>query len=59
MLQCLISLQDFQNAEPDALVHCASVIIERFSDEELTCSAALKALCRKKGLHVEVKTCLL
>ncbi|OVA11385.1 hypothetical protein BVC80_8579g10 [Macleaya cordata] len=51
--QCLISLQDFQEAEPDVLVHCASLIVEHFSEKGLICNVALKALCRKKGLNVE------
>ncbi|CAN6804198.1 unnamed protein product [Brassica oleracea var. botrytis] len=42
-----ISLQDFQDAEPDILVHSTSAIIE----QGLSSGIALKALCKKKGLH--------
>uniref|UniRef100_A0A1J3CJP9 DUF2470 domain-containing protein n=1 Tax=Noccaea caerulescens TaxID=107243 RepID=A0A1J3CJP9_NOCCA len=48
-----ISLQDFQDAEPDILVHSTSAIIERFNDRGINSSIALKALCKKKGLHAE------
>ncbi|KAJ0093208.1 hypothetical protein Patl1_26262 [Pistacia atlantica] len=48
-----INLQDFQDAEPDALVHCTSAIIEHFSEKGIRCNVALKALCKKKGLNVE------
>ncbi|XP_058094026.1 uncharacterized protein At3g49140 [Magnolia sinica] len=49
-----ISVQDFQDAEPDVLVHSASAIVERFSESGMNCNVALKALCRKKkGLNVE------
>ncbi|KAI3894878.1 hypothetical protein MKX03_033622 [Papaver bracteatum] len=51
--QCLISVQDFQDAEPDVLAHSASEIIKNFSNKGMTCNIALKALCRKKGLNVE------
>jgi hypothetical protein len=48
-----ISLQDFQDAEPDILVHSTSAIIERFNNRGINSSIALKALCKKKGLHAE------
>ncbi|XP_064969450.1 uncharacterized protein At3g49140-like isoform X1 [Musa acuminata AAA Group] len=52
--QSLISLQEFQDAEPDLLAHSASAIIERINEYGLQCNVALKALCRrKKGLNVE------
>lgn len=54
-LQSAISLQDFQDAEPDVLVHSTSAILERFTENEMRCNVALKALCKKKGLHVEVR----
>ncbi|OIW02827.1 hypothetical protein TanjilG_29603 [Lupinus angustifolius] len=44
-----INFEEFQDAEPDILVHSASVIVEDFKDE---CDA-LEALCKKKGLDVE------
>jgi len=47
-------LQDFQDAEPDILVHSTSAIIERFNNRGINSSIALKALCKKKGLHAEV-----
>lgn len=52
--QSSISLQDFQDAEPDILVHSTSAIIERFNNRGINSSIALKALCKKKGLHAEV-----
>ncbi|WOK96603.1 hypothetical protein Cni_G05310 [Canna indica] len=52
--QTMISLQDFQDAEPDLLVHSASAIMERINEYGLQCNTALKALCRRrKGLNVE------
>lgn len=52
--QSTINLQDFQDAEPDVLVHSAPAIIEHFSEYGMKCDVALKALCRKKkGLNVE------
>ncbi|CAN8254224.1 unnamed protein product [Cochlearia groenlandica] len=48
-----ISLQDFQDAEPDILVHSSSAIIDRFNDRGINSSIALKALCKKKGHHAE------
>lgn len=53
-MQSEISLQDFQDAEPDFLVHSTSAIVERFSEKGIQCDVALKALCKKKGLQVEV-----
>lgn len=56
LYQSAIDLQDFQDAEPDVLLHCASNIIERFNEHEMKCDAALKTLCRKKkGLLAEVR----
>uniref|UniRef100_A0A6P3Z1P9 uncharacterized protein At3g49140-like isoform X1 n=1 Tax=Ziziphus jujuba TaxID=326968 RepID=A0A6P3Z1P9_ZIZJJ len=52
-IQSEISLQDFQDAEPDFLVHSTSAIVERFSEKGIHCDVALKALCKKKGLQVE------
>lgn len=54
-VQYPINLHDFQDAEPDALVHSTSAIIEHFSEKGIRCNVALKALCKKKGLNVEVK----
>ncbi|XAR48758.1 hypothetical protein NMG60_11031680 [Bertholletia excelsa] len=48
-----IDLQDFQEAEPDVLVHCNSTIIGRLSENGMRCNIALKALCKRKGLYVE------
>ncbi|KAF1864165.1 hypothetical protein Lal_00048730 [Lupinus albus] len=45
-----INFQEFQDAEPDILVHSALAILEDFKDD---CDDALKALCKKKGLDVE------
>lgn len=53
-LQSEVSLQDFQDAEPDILLHSTTEIIERFSEKGIRCNIALKALCKKRGLHVEV-----
>ncbi|XP_044478654.1 uncharacterized protein At3g49140-like isoform X1 [Mangifera indica] len=52
-IQYPISLQDFQDAEPDALVHSTSAIIDHFSEKGIRCNVALKALCKKKGFNVE------
>lgn len=54
-MQYEISLQDFQDAEPDVLAHSTPRIVERFSEKGISCNVALKALCKKKGLNVEVK----
>ncbi|KAK4370682.1 hypothetical protein RND71_010157 [Anisodus tanguticus] len=51
--QLAVSLHDFQDAEPDSLVHSAPAIVEWFRQQGIRCKYALKALCRKKGLHVE------
>ncbi|KAK3414564.1 uncharacterized protein At3g49140 isoform X2 [Eucalyptus grandis] len=51
--QCEIHLQDFLDAEPDILVHSTSAILDRFSEKGIRCNVALKALCKRKGLHVE------
>lgn len=53
----MVSLQDFQDAEPDVLAHSTSAILEHFSEKGKRCNVALKALCKKKGLHVEVSKC--
>ncbi|KAL8479651.1 hypothetical protein ACS0TY_026529 [Phlomoides rotata] len=52
-VQSMVSVQDFQYAEPDVLVHSIPSILERFGEMETRCTVALKALCKKKGLHVE------
>ncbi|XP_022761729.1 uncharacterized protein At3g49140 isoform X2 [Durio zibethinus] len=52
-VQSLISMQDFQDAEPDVLAHSTSAILERFSEKGIRCNVALKALCKKKGLQAE------
>ncbi|KAH8489461.1 hypothetical protein Peur_059019 [Populus x canadensis] len=51
--QSVVSLQDFQDAEPDVLAHSTSAILEHFSGKGSRCNVALKALCKRKGLHVE------
>jgi hypothetical protein len=57
ILQSAVSLQDFQEAEPDVLAHSTPAILEHFSEKGSRCNIALKALCKKKGLHVEVNKC--
>ncbi|XP_011084164.1 uncharacterized protein At3g49140 isoform X2 [Sesamum indicum] len=52
-VQSVVSVQDFQYAEPDVLVHSIPSILERFGESRTRCNIALKALCKKKGLHVE------
>lgn len=52
-IQSEISLQDFQDAEPDVLAHSTPAIVERFGEKGISCNVALKALCKKKGLDVE------
>ncbi|CAN4099097.1 unnamed protein product [Withania somnifera] len=51
--QLAVNLHDFQDAEPDSLVHSAPAILEWFRQQGIRNRYALKALCRKKGLHVE------
>ncbi|KAJ7960585.1 Pentatricopeptide repeat (PPR) superfamily protein [Quillaja saponaria] len=48
--QSVISLHEFQDAEPDCLVNSTPAILEHFSRRS---RVALKALCKKKGLDVE------
>ncbi|KAJ6729188.1 CREG1 PROTEIN [Salix viminalis] len=55
--QSAVSLQDFQEAEPDVLAHSTSAILEHFSEKGSRCNIALKALCKKKGLPVEKFLC--
>lgn len=55
LFQCEINRDDFLDAEPDFLVNSTSAILERFAQKGIRCDVALKALCKKKGLHVEVK----
>lgn len=50
-MQSEINLLDFQDAEPDILVHSNPAIQERCNKRF---NPALKALCKKKGLDVEV-----
>lgn len=51
--QLAVNLYDFHDAEPDSLVHSAPAILEWFRQQGIRCKYALKALCRKKGLHAE------
>ncbi|KAI4305987.1 hypothetical protein L6164_029307 [Bauhinia variegata] len=48
--QCEVDLLEFQDAEPDILVHSTSAILDHVN---LRCDDALKALCKKKGLNIE------
>lgn len=52
-IQSVINLEDFLEAEPDGLLYSTSAIIENFGGNGILCNVALKALCKKKGLHVE------
>ncbi|CAA0839383.1 Pentatricopeptide repeat (PPR) superfamily protein [Striga hermonthica] len=52
-VQSVVSVQDFQFAEPDVLVHSMPSILKRFDRTGSRCNVALKAFCRKKGLYVE------
>ncbi|GAA0178648.1 hypothetical protein LIER_29867 [Lithospermum erythrorhizon] len=52
-VQSAIRLHDFQDAEPDILVHTVPGIVERLDEGRVRYDAALRALCRKKGLNVE------
>lgn len=55
--QSVVSLQDFQQAEPDILAHSASTIIARINSCGKKTKTALKSLCRKiKGIEVEETT---
>lgn len=50
-------MQDFSFAEPDALAHFSSTIMERVNSGGKKIENALKALCqRAKGLDVEVSS---
>ncbi|EYU45227.1 hypothetical protein MIMGU_mgv1a0208701mg, partial [Erythranthe guttata] len=49
----VVDVLDFQYAEPDVLVHYVPSILERFGEMGTRCNCALKALCKKKGFHVE------
>jgi len=52
--QSVVSLQDFQHAEPDILVYSATEIIDRVDNGGGKTERALRSLCwKKKGLHVE------
>ncbi|XP_022956048.1 uncharacterized protein At3g49140-like isoform X1 [Cucurbita moschata] len=55
-VQSEVSLQDFEDAEPDILLHSTAEIVERFREKGIRCNIALKALCKKKGLHVQDAT---
>ncbi|GER27867.1 pentatricopeptide repeat (PPR) superfamily protein [Striga asiatica] len=52
-LNNVVSVQDFQYAEPDVLVHSVPSILKRFDRTGSRCNVALKDFCRKKGLYVE------
>ncbi|KAL8048719.1 hypothetical protein ABFS82_07G084300 [Erythranthe guttata] len=52
-VQSVVDVLDFQYAEPDVLVHYVPSILERFGEMGTRCNCALKALCKKKGFHVE------
>ncbi|KAL6293748.1 hypothetical protein ACE6H2_001890 [Prunus campanulata] len=52
-VQSTISLEDFQDAEPDVLVNATLEIVDHFNERGIRCDVALKALCKRKGLHVE------
>eukprot|EP01018_Ginkgo_biloba_P018241 Gb_25444 [translate_table: standard] len=55
--QSAVSLQDFQQAEPDILAHSATTIIARINAGGKKTENALKSLCRKKkGIQVEEAT---
>ncbi|CAK9185412.1 unnamed protein product [Ilex paraguariensis] len=54
-LASAISLEDFQDAEPDILVNSTPAIVDRFSEKGISCDFALRSLCKKKGLPVEIK----
>lgn len=52
--QTIVSLEDFQHAEPDILVYSATEIIDRVDNGGGKTKRALRSLCwKKKGLHVE------
>ncbi|GAB2235565.1 hypothetical protein Drorol1_Dr00025994 [Drosera rotundifolia] len=53
-----VSKDDFLDAVPDALVDSASAIIERLDMRGVDCNAAVKALCKRKGILVE-EACLI
>lgn len=55
--QSVVSLRDFQQAEPDILAHSSSTIIARINSYGKKTKTALKSLSRKiKGIEVEEAT---
>ncbi|KAH7835321.1 hypothetical protein Vadar_025030 [Vaccinium darrowii] len=52
-VQSPISLHDFQEAEPDVLVHSTSTIVKRYSEKGTGLNDDLIAFCKKKALYVE------
>ena len=56
LVQIDVELEDFKQAQPDAIAHSAAKIISRLKDGGEKTTQALKSLCwRCKGLQVEVK----
>ncbi|RVW41910.1 Uncharacterized protein CK203_081550 [Vitis vinifera] len=56
-LQAVVDLEDFRNAQPDAIAHSASKIISRLKAGGEKTTQALKSLCwRCKGIQVEEAT---
>ncbi|KAL9263737.1 hypothetical protein AKJ16_DCAP09221 [Drosera capensis] len=45
-----VNKDDFLDAVPDALVDSASAIIERLDMRGVDCNAAVKAMCKRKGI---------
>lgn len=54
LLQSTINKENFRDAQPDVLVHSMPDIISRFNELGIRFDFALRALCKKKGLYVEV-----
>lgn len=56
ILQAVVDLEDFRNAQPDAIAHSSSKIISRLKAGGEKTTQALKSLCwRCKGIQVEVR----
>ena len=54
-LQTVVDVEDYMNAQPDAIAHSASKIISRLKAGGEKTIQALKSLCwRCKGIQVEV-----
>ncbi|XP_047318502.1 uncharacterized protein At3g49140 [Impatiens glandulifera] len=52
-VQSTVSMEDFEGAEADVLVHSALKIVKNYNERGSMCNFALAAFCKKRGLSVE------